>query len=71
VSRVIQQISTPTLWLQDIKDTITPYDDMKHLKNLKLPHVEFVITDGLGHSLYRTDSIANKAVEFLAGIKTA
>jgi hypothetical protein len=44
---------------------------MKHLKNLKLPHVEFVITDGLGHSLYRTDSIANKAVEFLAGIKTA
>jgi alpha-beta hydrolase superfamily lysophospholipase len=71
VSRVIQQISTPTLWLQDMKDTITPYDDMKHLKNLKLPHVEFVITDGLGHSLYRTDSIANKAVEFLAGIKTA
>ncbi|MCW3108193.1 MAG: alpha/beta hydrolase, partial [Segetibacter sp.] len=37
VSRVIQSISVPTLWLHDVNDRITPYEDMKHLTELSLP----------------------------------
>lgn len=69
VARVIQSISIPTLWLHDINDRITPYEDMKHLTEHGLPHVEFVITEGLGHSLYRDDTVANKIIGFFATLK--
>jgi pimeloyl-ACP methyl ester carboxylesterase len=66
VARVIQKISTPTLWLHDMEDKITPYEDMKHLTEIHLPHVQFVITTGLGHSLYRDEAVAKKIITFLA-----
>jgi len=69
VARIIQSISTPTLWLHDKKDTITPYEDMHHLTEMSLPHVEFVITEGLGHSLYRDNEICNRIVGFLVTLK--
>lgn len=69
VARIIQSISTPTLWLHDKKDRITPYEDMHHLTELSLPHVEFVITEGLGHSLYRDNQICNQIVGFLVTLK--
>lgn len=69
VARLIQLISTPTLWLHDKNDRITPYEDMKDLTELDLPHVEFVITEGLGHSLYRHDVVANKIIGFLVTLK--
>lgn len=69
VSRIIQSISIPTLWLHDQNDRITPIEDMKHLTELKLSHVEFVITEGLGHSLYTDDSVANRIVGFLVTLK--
>ncbi|HEX8462810.1 MAG TPA: alpha/beta fold hydrolase [Segetibacter sp.] len=66
VARVIKSISIPTLWLHDKNDKITPYEDMEYLTKLRLQHVEFVITEGLGHSLYGDDKVANKIVEYLA-----
>jgi pimeloyl-ACP methyl ester carboxylesterase len=66
VARVIKSISIPTLWLHDLEDQITPYEDMKHLRELNLEHVEFEITEGLGHSLYREDAVAEKIISFLA-----
>jgi pimeloyl-ACP methyl ester carboxylesterase len=69
ISRIIQSISTPTLWLHDKNDRITPFEDMKHLTDLNLPHVEFVITEGLGHSLYKDDTVANRIVGFLVTLK--
>ena len=69
ISRIIQSISTPTLWLHDINDRITPYEDMKHLTQLDLKHVEFVITEGLGHSLYKDDTVANRIIGFLVTLK--
>lgn len=69
VSRAIKSISVPTLWLHDIKDRITPYEDMKHLTELDLPHCEFMITEGLGHSLYRDDAVANRIIGFLVTLK--
>jgi pimeloyl-ACP methyl ester carboxylesterase len=66
VSRVVQQLSTPTLWVHDEEDTITPFADMQHLVNMKLAHVEFVITKGLGHSnIYRDKAISSRIISFL------
>jgi alpha-beta hydrolase superfamily lysophospholipase len=67
VSRVIQQISTPTLWVHDKEDNITPFEDMQHLLAKNLQHVEFEITEGLGHSkIYRDNRITDKVVAFLS-----
>ncbi|WP_018615608.1 alpha/beta hydrolase [Segetibacter koreensis] len=70
VARIIQSVTIPTLWLHDKGDTITPYKDMEFLTRLELPNVDFVITEGLGHSLYRDDTIAEKILSFIAGIKS-
>lgn len=69
VSRIIQSITVPTLWLHDVNDKITPFEDMRHLTELNLPHVEFVLTEGLGHSLYRDETVMNSIVHFLASLK--
>lgn len=67
VARIIQAITIPTLWVHDKGDTITPYEDMKFLTELYLPSVKFIITEGLGHSLYREDKIAKYIIAFIAG----
>ena len=69
VARIIKSISVPTLWLHDKNDRVTPYEDMQHLKEHNLPHVEFVITEGLGHSLYRDDAVANRITGFFVTLK--
>ena len=69
VARIVQSIKIPTLWLHDAEDTITPYEDMRHLTKLSLPHVEFIITKGLGHSLYRDDAVASRIIDFVADIE--
>jgi pimeloyl-ACP methyl ester carboxylesterase len=68
VSRIVQQITTPTLWIHDKEDTITPFDDMKHIPEKKLPHIEFEITQGLGHSSYTHDKVAKRVIDFFAGM---
>jgi len=69
VARIIPSISIPTLWLHDKNDKITPYADMKHLTELSLPHVEFFITEGLGHSLYTNDAVAARIIGFFTTLK--
>lgn len=69
VARLIQLIPVSTLWVHDLYDPITPYADMEHLIELKLPHVQFVITEGLGHSLYKEDFVADCIMRFLKTIK--
>lgn len=64
VARIIQSITIPTLWLHDVDDRITPYDDMKHLTHLNLPHVTFMITKGLGHSLYNDEKVTKRIIEY-------
>lgn len=69
VARIIQAITIPVLWIHDKKDRITPYEDMEFLTKLNLPHVRFIITDGLGHSLYRDDNIAEEIIAFICNLK--
>ncbi|WP_207493207.1 alpha/beta hydrolase [Aridibaculum aurantiacum] len=69
VARVVQHLTTPTLWIHDREDTITPFADMEHLIDLQLPHLNFEITKGLGHSnVYRDNDISEKIIKFLSAI---
>lgn len=71
ISRIMQHVTTPTLWVHDKDDTVTPYKDMEHLVEMGLPHVEFEITEGLGHSdIYRNERIAKRIVSFLSNEAT-
>lgn len=69
VARVIHAVTIPTLWLHDKNDKITPYEDMESLTVSNLPFVKFIITDGLGHSLYRDENTARQIISFLAQIQ--
>lgn len=66
VSRVIQKIDTPVLWIHDKKDTICPYIDTLTLQSTPLPHLRFYITEGLGHNkIYRDKEVISTVMEFL------
>lgn len=69
VARIIQLVRIPVLWLHDKADTITPYQDMEHLTKLHLPSVKFIITEGLGHSLYREDKVSEQILAFISTLK--
>ncbi len=66
VSRVLQAEHIPTLWIHDKEDTITPYNQMHHLTEMNLPHIEFEITTGLGHSPYTDEQINKRIVSYFS-----
>jgi pimeloyl-ACP methyl ester carboxylesterase len=66
VSRSIQQITTSVLWIHDKKDWICPYEDVAPIESLKLNHINFYITSGLGHNkIYRNDKALSHIIQFL------
>jgi alpha-beta hydrolase superfamily lysophospholipase len=66
VARVMQKINTPTLWVHDKDDAVTPYEHLQHLVEQNPPHIEFEITTGLGHSnIYKDNKIKKRIIEFL------
>jgi pimeloyl-ACP methyl ester carboxylesterase len=70
VARVVQSVTIPTMWIHDKSDPITPFEDMEYLTHKNLPLVKFIITEGLGHSLYRNDAIAEQIIAFVSELKT-
>ncbi len=69
VARIVPKLQLPVLWLHDKYDKITPYEDMQHLTQAELPFVTFHITQGLGHSLYRTDAIAKLIIGYVKKVQ--
>ncbi len=68
VSRVVKNISANVLWIHDKQDTICPFEDVKPVISLKLPHVTFLITEELGHSkVYKDNKICSEIVHFFSG----
>lgn len=68
VSRAVRNIKAPVLWIHDEEDKVCPYCDTLPVQGLKLPHVEFFITKGLGHSgIYRQNNVFKKIVAFFGG----
>ncbi len=66
VARVVKNIQIPTLWVHDKFDPITPYEDMSYLEKSGLRHMKFIITENLGHSLYRNSDVSQQVINWLA-----
>lgn len=67
IKRVIPTISNPVLWIHDRDDDITPLSDVTPLLDANLPHVEFMITEGLGHrKIYKENAVVKRAIAFLS-----
>ncbi len=67
VNRSIRKPTATFLWIHDEQDKITPLADCAPTREARLPHVEFHITDGLGHkAIYHDKDVSNRIHEFLA-----
>lgn len=49
IRRAVQNIKAGILWLHDEQDDTTPYRDAEQVKNDHHPHIQFIISSGLGH----------------------
>ncbi len=66
IKRIIPLINNQILWVHDKNDRITPLSDVQKLIDESPAHVEFLITEGLGHSrIYKEPVVIEKVVEFL------
>lgn len=66
IKRVVQSIQLPIFWVHDRGDSICPYADTLPVQSLQLPHIEFKITDGLGHNkIYRDKEVMTSILDFL------
>lgn len=66
IKRAIQNIHAKVLWIHDEDDKITPLSDALKVRDLHLPNVEFLVTEGLGHRrIYHDESIKKEIFDFL------
>ena len=64
--RAVLSMSQPVLWIHDEQDDICPFEDVKNIYQQAPKHVDFVVTQGLGHSrIYRESKIKKQIVAFL------
>lgn len=60
VIHAIKHISAPILWIHDKDDKVCLFDDVIPIITEKPSNIQFVITEGLGHSrIYKEASISN------------
>ena len=68
VSRVVKNIRSGVFWIHDRHDTICPFEDVKPVLSLNLPHVKFLITEEMGHSkVYKDNKVCSEIVHFFSG----
>lgn len=66
ISRVLPAVHTRILWIHDDQDNITPLQDAMKVKEKNYPHLQFVITHGLGHRrIYRDSKVVSTIMDFL------
>jgi pimeloyl-ACP methyl ester carboxylesterase len=66
IKRVVQSIQFPILWVHDKGDSICPYKDTIPVQSMQLPHIQFSITEGLGHNkIYRDKQVMGIIIDFL------
>lgn len=66
VNRAITNLNAKVLWLHDEYDDTTPLTDALRTKERRLPHVEFVVTRGLGHrKIYSDEEVMEQVINFL------
>jgi pimeloyl-ACP methyl ester carboxylesterase len=65
--RAISEYKGPVLWVHDQNDTICPYSDIVHFKNIAPNNIKYLITNNLGHNqIYKTQSIIDQIVAFIS-----
>lgn len=66
VARVVPQLKSKVLWIHDKNDAITPFEDAKKTLDMQLPHVQFIVTEHLGHQkIYRNQGVLEHIKTFL------
>lgn len=66
VKRAVRKLDVPILWCHDKEDKMTPLSDVTPLMQQKPAHIEFFITEGLGHRrIYRSKEVQQKVISFL------
>lgn len=66
IRRAIKNITASVLWVHDEEDTITPIKDVLKVKEDNHPHVQFLLTKGLGHQkIYRDKTVKSAIINFL------
>jgi pimeloyl-ACP methyl ester carboxylesterase len=66
IKRSMKNIKASVLWIHDEDDMVTPLNDLMPLMEKKLPNIEFMITNGLGHRrIYRDMEVKKKVFSFL------
>ena len=66
VSRVVKNIHAKVRWFHDEGDDITPWQDAKKVMEQNYPHIDFVVTNGLGHKkIFRNNEVVQSIVDFL------
>ncbi|HSC52778.1 MAG TPA: alpha/beta fold hydrolase [Phnomibacter sp.] len=64
--RILRQHKGKVLWVHDRQDYTTPFDDMTEILAQPPTHIEFLVTEGLGHSrIYRDNQVRKKVLESL------
>jgi len=64
--RILKENNMHVLWIHDKDDSICPLEDVQPLINKHLPHIQFHITEGLGHNkIYRDKRVIDEIVSFL------
>ncbi len=68
VKRIVPKLENKILWVHDKNDKITPLSDMEPVMKEHLSHVEFIITEGFGHSrIYKEKEVIGSVIAFITG----
>jgi hypothetical protein len=68
LKRIVPTLENKILWVHDKNDKITPLSDMESLMIDQLSHVEFIITEGFGHSrIYKEKEVIGSVIAFITG----
>ena len=66
VRRAVKNIQSSILWVHDEEDDITPFSDALKVIEDNHPHIQFIITKGLGHQkIYRDETVKKQVIDFL------
>jgi predicted alpha/beta hydrolase family esterase len=68
VRRIVPKLENKIFWVHDKNDKITPFSDAEPVMNERFSHIEFLITEGFGHSrIYKEKEVIANVIGFLTG----
>src|SRR5690606_13597413 len=66
INRAVKNIKATILWFHDENDKTTPFADAKKVMEANHSHIQFVKTEGLGHSrIYKNNKVSRQIIDFV------